>query len=68
MPHCKRYIGGVAAVKTVIYKLDTAGLDFLKKRNRFDLSIEHLVLKPEWSDLFSDLDRQMATAKLKNSK
>jgi hypothetical protein len=68
MPHCKRYQGGVAAVRGVISKSGTAGLDFLKAHERTDLSIESLVLRPEWSDLFSEQDRKMARLHLKISR
>jgi hypothetical protein len=69
MPHCKRYKGGIAAVRSVIYRTDvTAGFAFLVAKKRTDLSIEALVLKPEWNDVFTDLDRALARSKLKNSK
>jgi orotidine-5'-phosphate decarboxylase len=63
-PHCKRYKGGVSAVRTVLYKYQTAGWSFLKNKERMDLSIESLVLKPEWHKLFNDKDRHRAKMKL----
>jgi orotidine-5'-phosphate decarboxylase len=62
--HCKRYKGGVSAVRTVLYKNQTAGFSFLKQKERMDLSIEFLVLKPEWHKLFNDKDRHKAKMKL----
>lgn len=62
--HCKRYKGGVSAVRTVLYKNQTDGFSFLREKDRMDLSIEILVLKPEWHKLFKDKDRHMAKMKL----
>ncbi|MDP3181354.1 MAG: hypothetical protein Q8M54_00890 [Desulfobaccales bacterium] len=67
-PHCKRYKGGVAAVRTVLYKNGTAGFTFLREQDRLDLSVECLVLKPEWHQLFNDEDRNRAQEKLKHLK
>ena len=60
----KRYKGGVAAVRGLLAKDQTAGFAFLKKRNRLDLTVEHLVLQPEWHDLFTEEDRNRANMKL----
>jgi hypothetical protein len=67
-PHCKLYIGGVQAVRSVL-PYETDGFRFLREKNRLDLSVESLMLKPEWRELFSDDELAMATQKLvKNSK
>jgi len=58
-PGRKRYIGGVAAVRSVLYtKGSPAGLVFLQTHERTDLAIESLVMKPEWNNLFTDQDSE----------
>ena len=42
----------------------TAGFIFLKEHGRLDLSVESLLLKPKWKDLFTDQDRAVAREKL----
>jgi hypothetical protein len=44
-PHCKSYIGGVQAVRSVL-PYETNGFHFLKEAKRLDLSVEALMLKP----------------------
>jgi len=61
--HCKRYVGGIQAVRSVL-PFQTAGFIFLKEHGRLDLSVETLLLKPEWKGLFSDDDRAAARQKL----
>jgi hypothetical protein len=63
-PHCKRYKGGVAAVRSVLYKNETRGFSFLEQHDRLELSVECLVLKPEWHQLFNDRDRNRTKEKL----
>jgi len=63
-PHCIRYKGGVAAVRGLLAKDQTAGFAFLKERRRLDLTVEHLVLAPEWHGLFTEEDRNRARMKL----
>jgi len=62
--HCKKYVGGVEAVKILLRKQQSGGLAFVQKQHRLDLSVEALVLKPEWTHLFDDQDRRLATEKL----
>jgi hypothetical protein len=62
--HCKRYVGGVEAVRSVL-PYETAGFLFLKERGRLNLSVESLILKPEWRDLFDDDDLEIAKQKLR---
>ncbi len=64
-PHCKRYAGGVAAVRRVLAAGETTGLAFLRNHDLLDLSVESLVLKPQWGHLFDDADRALAKAKLR---
>jgi hypothetical protein len=65
MPHCKRYKGGVRAVKLLLelHKKQT-GFKFARDHKRLDLSVEALVLRPEWIHLFDDADRSGAAKKL----
>jgi hypothetical protein len=44
-PHCKFYIGGVQAVRSVL-SYETAGFRFLKKQKSLDLLVENLMFKP----------------------
>ena len=60
----KKYKGGVAAVRSVLVKDTTDGFAFLKERNRPDLTVETLVMKPECQRLFTDVDRRIASMKL----
>ena len=62
-PHCKVYVGGVEAVRSVL-PYETDGFRFLRNRSRLDLSVEELMLKPEWKGLFKDDELAMATRKL----
>ena len=62
-PGRKRYIGGVAAVRSVLTSR-THGFSFLRQHKRLDLSIERLVLKPEWNHLFYDEERALARKRL----
>jgi hypothetical protein len=62
-PGRMRYIGGVAAVRSVL----TARTDcfaFLRACNCLDLSVENLILNPEWERLFGEEDRAMARGRL----
>jgi hypothetical protein len=62
VPACKRYKGGVRAVKDVLGKA-TGGVERLKSSPH--LTVEHLVLSGEWDDLFSDTYRKLARIGLK---
>ena len=57
--------GGVAAAKRL---LETKGLSkgllTLREKNRLDLAMETLVLKPEYSALFTDEERRIAARRL----
>jgi len=65
VPGCKNYKGGIAAARNVIYRPITAGFSVLREKNRLDLSVEALVLKKPWSELFSDRDKLIACQKLR---
>ena len=63
-PGRKQYIGGVAAVRKVLVGRRTGGFDFLREHDSLDLSVERLILKPEWKDLFCEEDRALARGRL----
>ena len=65
VPGCKKYKGGIAAARAVIHRSVTGGWSALQKKNRLDLSVEALVLKEPWSQLFSDQDKVVARKKLR---
>lgn len=62
VPGCKRYKGGIQAVKDVLGKA-TLGADRLKLYP--DLTVEHLVLSGDWDDLFNETYRKLARIGLK---
>jgi len=62
VPGCKRYKGGVRAVKDVLGK-PTLGAARLKPYPH--LTVEHLVLSGEWDDLFNETYRKLARIGLK---
>lgn len=42
-----------------------SGLRGLRRLGRLDLSVEHLVIQPRWSDLFEEYEREEAIMRLK---
>ena len=65
MPSCKRYRGGIAAIRNVVSKSGTGGFDRLVEMGRLDLTVEKaIILDPKWSHLFSDNLRNMAQRKV----
>jgi hypothetical protein len=65
VPDCRRYKGGIAAAREVIYGGTTGGFSFLRDQGHLDLSVENLILQAEWADLFTDRDRLVACQKLR---
>jgi hypothetical protein len=63
VPGCKRYKGGVEAVKDVLRKRTTTGFERLKPHPR--LTVEHLVASGQWNDLFTEPFRKLARKKLR---
>lgn len=58
--------GGVKAAKQLISKSGgTYGFEVLWENKRLDLSVEALVLKPEYHELFTDDERQTCRNRLK---
>jgi hypothetical protein len=47
-----------------VLPFQTPGFIFLKEHGRLDLSVEALLLTPEWKGLFTDEDRAIAREKL----
>ena len=51
-------------LKTTRYLLHAAtvseGYTTLRERNRLDLTVEAMILRPEWQTLFSDIQRRIA--------
>jgi hypothetical protein len=65
MPHCKRYRGGIAAIRNVASKSGTGGFERLVEMGRLDLTVEKaIILNPKWAHLFSDNLRNMARRKV----
>ncbi len=57
--------GGVAAAKRLLETRGVSkGLLKLGEKNRLDLAMETLVLKPEYSPLFTDEERAIAARRL----
>lgn len=57
--------GGVAAVKSLLNERPVqVGFRGLRKFKRLDLTVEHLVIQPEWRSLFSKSDIRIATRRL----
>lgn len=55
--------GGVETARRLLPQMSD-GFTELYRRNRLDLTVEALVLKPKWHDLFSVEERQMARDRL----
>ena len=65
MRHCKRYRGGIAAIRSVVSKPGTGGFERLVEMGRLDLTVEKaIILNPKWTHLFSDNLRNMAQRKV----
>lgn len=57
--------GGYEAARTLIYAQNVSdGYTALWERKRLDLTVEAVILKPEWRDLFSELERDIARRRL----
>lgn len=60
-------IGGLQAAKILIAKDGgTYGFEVLWEHKRLDLSVEAHVVKPEYSELFTDQERGMSRKRLKD--
>ncbi len=57
--------GGIQAAKKLVSKTGgTYGFEILWENNRLDLSVEALVLRSEYKELFSDEERQICGERL----
>jgi hypothetical protein len=55
--------GGVETARRLLPHMSD-GFTHLWQRNRLDLTVESLILQPQWCDLFSDAERKIAHARL----
>src|SRR4029077_20765402 len=62
VPECKRYKGGVQAVRDILGKRE---VDTRRFKCFPDLTVEYLVSSGEWDDLFNEADRTLARFRLK---
>ncbi|WP_242976010.1 hypothetical protein [Desulfosporosinus sp. FKB] len=59
--------GGLQAAKQLISKEGgTYGFEILWEHKRLDLSVEALVLKPEYTELFTDTEREICRNRLQD--
>ena len=57
--------GGYEAARTLIHASTVSdGYTALWERKHLDLTVEPLILKPEWHDLFSEVERNIARERL----
>jgi len=57
--------GGLETAQILLHSPTVSeGYTALWERNRLDLTVEALVLQPEWHDLFSDEERAIARRRL----
>jgi hypothetical protein len=56
--------GGVAAAKDLVFKPGTTGLERLLDAGKAELSMEAMMLRPEYRGLFSELELKEATQRL----
>ena len=56
--------GGVAAAKELVFNPGTTGLERLLDAGKPELSMEALMLQPEYQPLFSDLELKEASQRL----
>ena len=57
--------GGVETARRLIRGSATSGFEKLWENKRLDLSVEALVLRPEWRTLFTDAERDLARRRLR---
>jgi hypothetical protein len=58
--------GGLETAKLLLHSSRVSeGYTALWERQRLDLTVEALILQPEWHDLFTDLERQIAAKRLR---
>lgn len=57
--------GARNAAKSLLAHHVQSGLRGLRRLGRLDLTVEHLVIQPRWSDLFTNYEREEARERLK---
>jgi hypothetical protein len=58
--------GGYETARTLIHAKEVSeGYVALWERKRLDLTVEAVILRPEWRDLFSELERDIARRRLR---
>ena len=57
-------VGGLGAAKRLLHSDFTVGFETLSRLERLDISMEALILKPEWVGLFTDEERIIAKERL----
>ena len=62
-----RSFGGLAAARTILHQSSSPVFKRLEESNRLHLSIEATALEPRWHPLFTDLERELATTRLRSS-
>jgi hypothetical protein len=57
--------GAINAVKKLVIKPEISqGLQRLQKENALELSLESIILEPEWENIFTEKERDIAKKKL----
>lgn len=57
--------GGYEAARSLVHAQNVSeGYTALWERKRLDLTVEAVILKPEWRDLFSEVERDIARRRL----
>ncbi|WP_242219748.1 hypothetical protein [Shinella zoogloeoides] len=64
---CVTLNGGVAAARELVFNPGTTGLERLIDARKTELSMEALMLRPEYRGLFSDLELKEAARRLANA-
>lgn len=59
--------GGLETAQILLHSNNVSeGYTALWERKRLDLTVEALVIQPQWHDLFTDADREIARKRLLN--
>lgn len=58
--------GGVAAARELVFKPGTTGLERLLDAGKAELSMEAMMLRPEYQGLFSELELKEASQRLES--
>ena len=57
--------GGLETARILLNSTDVSdGYTAMWERQRLDLTVEAIILKPEWKELFSDNEREIAKTRL----